>query len=95
MEETAENIKTASNEDIARAAVDEASELEAPTDENSKTRYFTHLLDDFWQNPWSLRFNVLYLIGYTEKSQTLSNGGSHSRYCEQARYCAYHHGCSA
>ena len=26
MEETAENIKTASNEDIARAAVDEASE---------------------------------------------------------------------
>ena len=40
------------------SAIEEASELEAPTDENSKIRYLTHLLNDFSKRSWSFGFKV-------------------------------------
>ena len=56
------------------SAVDEASELEAPTNQNSQTRYFTHLLNHFALKLWSFRFKVFWTCACKSKAPVLSLG---------------------
>ena len=50
--------------------MDELCELRAPMEKKCKTRYFTHLLNDFTQKWRSFHFKVFFVFAFKSKAPT-------------------------